>query len=85
MAKAAAHLRIKQPSVSKAVGDLEAALGVRLFDRSAHGVKPTIYGDALLKSGVAAFDDLRQGIRQIEFLSDPAKGEVRMLPRSFLS
>jgi DNA-binding transcriptional LysR family regulator len=78
MAKAAAYLRIKQPSVSKAIGDLETTLGVRLFDRSSHGVEPTIYGDALLKSGVAAFDDLRQGIRNIEFLSDPTKGEVRI-------
>src|SRR5262245_30282742 len=78
MAKAAAHLRIKQPSVSKAIGDLEAALRVRLFDRSPHGVEPTIYGDELLKSGVAAFDDLRQGIRNIEFLSDPTKGNVRI-------
>src|SRR4051795_10596662 len=75
MAKAAAQLRIKQPSVSKAIGELEAAIGVRLLDRGPHGVEPTIYGDALLKSGVAAFDDLRQGIRNIEFLSDPTKGE----------
>lgn len=78
MAKAAAQLRIKQPSVSKAIGDLEASLGVRLFDRSPHGVELTIYGDALLKSGVAAFDELRQGIRNIEFLSDPTQGEVRI-------
>jgi DNA-binding transcriptional LysR family regulator len=78
MAKAAAQLRIKQPSVSKAIGELEAAIGVRLLDRGPHGVEPTIYGDALLKSGVAAFDDLRQGIRNIEFLSDPTKGEVRI-------
>jgi DNA-binding transcriptional LysR family regulator len=78
MAKAAAHLRIRQPSVSKAIGDLEAAVRVRLFDRSPHGVKPTIYGEALRKCGVAAFDDLRQGIKHIEFLSDPARGEVRI-------
>ena len=78
MAKAAAQLRIKQPSVSRAIGDLEAAVGVQLFDRSPHGVEPTIYGDELLKSGVAAFDDLRQGIRSIEYLSDPTKGEVKI-------
>ena len=78
MAKAATHLRVKQPSVSRAIGDLEAALGVRLLDRSSRGVEPTIYGDALLKCGVAAFDDLRQGIRTIEFLSDPTAGELRI-------
>jgi DNA-binding transcriptional LysR family regulator len=78
MAKAAAHLGITQPSVSKAVGDLEAALGVRLFDRSPQGVEPTIYGSALLKCGSAVFDELRLGIRNIEFLSDPTVGELRI-------
>src|SRR3954468_20588682 len=70
MARAAAHLRITQPSVSKAIGDLEAELGVRLFDRSPQGVAPTMYGSALLKCGSAVFDELRQGIRRIEFLAD---------------
>jgi DNA-binding transcriptional LysR family regulator len=78
MAKAAAQLRVKQPSVSKAIGDLEAALGVRLFDRSPQGVRPTIYGDALIECGVAVFDQLKQGIGKIEFLSDPTTGEVRI-------
>jgi DNA-binding transcriptional LysR family regulator len=37
-----------------------------------------MYGRALLKRGLAAFDELKQGIRDIEFLSDPTKGEVRI-------
>jgi DNA-binding transcriptional LysR family regulator len=56
----------------------EAALGVRLFDRSPQGVEPTIYGDALVECGAAVFDELRQGIRKIEFLSDPTAGELRI-------
>jgi DNA-binding transcriptional LysR family regulator len=78
MAKAATQLHVKQPSVSKAIGDLEAALGVRLFDRSPQGVQPTIYGDALIECGVAVFDQLKQGIGTIEFLSDPTTGEMRI-------
>ena len=78
MAKAAAHLRVTQPAVSKAIGDLEAALGVRLFDRSPQGVEPTMYGRALLACGSAVFDELRQGIRNIEFLADPTVGELRI-------
>jgi DNA-binding transcriptional LysR family regulator len=78
MAKAAAHLKITQPSVSKAIGDLEAALGVRLFDRSTKGVGPTMYGDALMKCGSVVFDELRQGIRHIEFLADPTVGVLRI-------
>ena len=78
MAKAATRLGVTQPAVSKAIGDLEAALGVRLFDRSPQGVEPTKYGDALLKCGSAVFDELRQGIRNIEFLADPAAGELKI-------
>jgi len=32
----------------------------------------------LLDCGVAVFDDLRQGVKNIEFLADPAAGEVRI-------
>jgi DNA-binding transcriptional LysR family regulator len=78
MAKAAAHLTVSQPAVSDAIANLEAALGVRLLDRSPHGVEPTIYADALLKRGHVVFDELRQGIRDIEFLADPTAGEVRV-------
>jgi DNA-binding transcriptional LysR family regulator len=78
MAKAAQHLGVSQPAVSEVIADLEHALGVRLLDRSAQGIEPTIYGGALLKRSVAVFDELKQGIRDIEFLSDPTVGEVRV-------
>jgi DNA-binding transcriptional LysR family regulator len=78
MAKAAARLNVSTPSISEVVADLEHSLGVRLLDRNPQGVLPTAYGEALLKSGEAAFDELRQGVRAIEFLADPAAGEVKI-------
>jgi DNA-binding transcriptional LysR family regulator len=78
MRRAANQLHVTQPAVSKMISELEHMLGVRLFDRSRQGIEPTPYGLALLKSGVAIFDDLRQGLREVEFLSDPASGEVRI-------
>lgn len=78
MGKAAADLAVSQPAVSKAIADLEYALGVRLLDRSRQGVEPTAYGRTLLKWGVAAFDDLRQGVKELEFLADPGAGELRI-------
>src|SRR5215813_10265155 len=78
MAKAANELGVTQTAVSEVVAGLEHAFGVRLFDRSPRGVEPTIYGRALLKRGVAAFDELQQSVRDIEFLADPTKGEVRI-------
>ena len=78
MTKAAGLLAISVPVVSKTIADLEHTVGVPLLDRSPQGVEPTAYGRALLRRGLAAFDELRQGVRDIEFLSDPASGEVRI-------
>jgi DNA-binding transcriptional LysR family regulator len=78
MAKAAAQLGVAQPSVSEVIADLEHALGVRLLDRSPRGIEPTIYARALLKRSLVAFDELKQGIRDIEGLADPTVGEVRI-------
>src|SRR5215207_813087 len=78
MAKAAAHLNISQPAVSKAIAALEHTLSVRLLERNPQGVEPTIYGRALLKGGIAVFDELKQSVKQIAFLSDPTVGELRI-------
>ena len=77
MAKAASQLNITQPAVSKAITALEKTVGVRLVDRTPHGIVPNIYGEALLKGAAAVFDDLDQSINQIEFLNDPTIGDVR--------
>lgn len=76
MGKAAMELAMSQPAVSKAISDLEHALGVRLFDRSPQGIEPTLYGKALLRCGTVVFDDLKQGVKELEFLSDPTVGEL---------
>jgi DNA-binding transcriptional LysR family regulator len=78
MAKAARGLAMTQPSVSEAIAKLEAALRVPLLDRGPRGVQPTIYADALLRRERIVSDELQQGIRDIEFLSNPTAGEVRI-------
>src|ERR1700738_4030533 len=78
MAKAGAKLGVSTPSISEVIAALEHALGVRLLDRSPKGVVTTPYGEALLARGRAAFDELRQGIRDIEFIADPRAGELRI-------
>jgi DNA-binding transcriptional LysR family regulator len=78
MGKAAGRLNVSQPAVSKAIAELESALGVRLVDRGRRGITPTPYGLALKKRSVAIFNDLRQGVQDIDFLSDPTTGEIRI-------
>jgi DNA-binding transcriptional LysR family regulator len=78
MAKAADSLAISRPVVSKTIAELEHTLGVPLLDRSPQGVEPTLYGRALLKRSVAIFDEMRQSVKETEFLADPNAGELRI-------
>jgi DNA-binding transcriptional LysR family regulator len=76
MAKAASHLSVTQPAISQAIADLERAVGVQLVDRGPRGVQLTTYGEKLLGRAAEAFDALKQGMRDIEFLTEPGLGEV---------
>src|ERR1700681_605052 len=78
MGKAAERLGTSQPAISRSIADLEHALGVRLLDRKPGGVEPTPYGRALVARGIAVFDELGQGIKDIAFIADPTAGEVRV-------
>src|SRR5262249_60336345 len=54
------------------------------------GGRPMRYGHELLGRSVAVFDELSQGVKEIEFLADPTVGEVRIgttepLAASFVS
>jgi DNA-binding transcriptional LysR family regulator len=76
MAKAARQLSMTQPSVSAAIANLEHMLGVRLLDRSPRGIEPTIYAKAMIRRSLAVFDELRQSVKDVKFLSDPQTGEL---------
>src|SRR5215467_12141535 len=78
MAKAANELAVSHPVVSRSISELEHTLGVRLLERNPHGVELTEFGRAMLSHSHAAFDELRQGVKDIEFLADPTAGEVRI-------
>ncbi len=78
MARGARELGLSQPAVSEAIANLEAALRVRLLERSTRGVAPTIYATALLRRACVVFDELAQGLRDIAFLSHAATGTIRV-------
>jgi len=78
MAQAAKKLGVSQPTISEAIADLEGTFGVKLLDRTSRGVEPTIFGEALMRRAVAAFDELKQGSLDIAFLADSGQGELRI-------
>jgi DNA-binding transcriptional LysR family regulator len=78
MAKAVYDLGVSQPAISEAIARLEAAADARLLDRTTRGVEPTVFGLALVKRATIAFDELEQGLREINSLADPTSGYVRV-------
>src|SRR6478609_8241267 len=78
MARAAVVMGLSQPAISKAIADLEHDLGVAVFDRTTRGVQLTESGQVLLRRGRVILDELRHGLDEIQTLSDPTTGFVRV-------
>ena len=76
MSEAAKRIAVSHPVVSKTISELERTLGVRLLERNARGVEPTPYGQALIRCGVAVFDELRQGLQTLELLGNADAGTL---------
>ena len=47
--RAAAALNMTQPAASKLLRELEESIGAVLFERLPRGMRPTLYGDALIR------------------------------------
>jgi DNA-binding transcriptional LysR family regulator len=76
--KAAAALRVTQPAVTKAVAGMEEVLGVKLFDRRADGVEPTVHGIAFAPHATAIFNELRSAALELDVVSSGATGTLRI-------
>lgn len=78
MAKAANLLALSQPAISKAIADMEHVVGASLLERSSRGVELTESGRILVARGRVIFDEVREGLKDIEALADPSHGNVRI-------
>lgn len=58
ISRAAAELSISQSAVTEAIKDLEARLGVRLFDRRRRGVELTYHGHVFLRHAKAILTEV---------------------------
>src|SRR3712207_6617489 len=92
--RAAAELHVTQPALTKSIQLLEEELNVKLFERTASGVVPTIYGEALSLHAKVIEAEMKNAAREIATLSGAIKGEVTVgvtpsvatdiIPRAFL-
>ena len=75
-ARAAEALHLTQPSLSRSIAALEEELGVRLFDRSKNGVRPTAFGELLLQRGAALLEGEADFRREIQLLAGIEAGTL---------
>ena len=78
MAKASKRLALSQPAISKAISDMEHVLRAPLLERSSRGVELTECGRLLVERTRVVFDEITQGVSDIDRISDPARGNVKI-------
>jgi DNA-binding transcriptional LysR family regulator len=84
LGKAAQHLNISQPALTKSIQRLEEHLGVRLFDREARGMKPTFYAESLRGYAKAACIGMAEAEAQIAALRDGTEGIITVAGPPFV-
>ena len=75
---AAAELSVSQPAVSQALKQLEAALGVKLFVRSAKGIRLTPEGEVLYGYVKPGYEQIRLGERRLSAMRGLESGELKI-------
>lgn len=76
--RAAAELNITQPSLSKAIANLEAELGVLLFDREGKRVRLNPYGQAFLEKVEQILDLTEEAMFLVHDMKQGERGWVRV-------
>jgi LysR family transcriptional regulator, nitrogen assimilation regulatory protein len=78
VSKAAVHLRIGQPALSRQIGDLQQELGLRLFDRVGRGLVLTAEGEQLLADCRRVMTDLEAVRERAEVLRRGDRGVLKV-------
>ena len=74
--RSAATLNLTQPAATRMLQDLEATLGLRLFERSQRGMTPTAYGEAMIRHAGAVLADLDSAREELSALAQGLHGRV---------
>jgi DNA-binding transcriptional LysR family regulator len=76
--RAAEALNMTQPAASKQLKDLEDMLDVQLFERLPRGMRPTIYGEAMIRHSRMALTSLSHAHDDITALKSGLSGQVNV-------
>jgi DNA-binding transcriptional LysR family regulator len=81
--RAAKALHLSQPALSRSVRSLEDGLGVRLFERQGALVKPTLYGEAVLRRAETILEQSDELEREILLLQGLEAGGLAVAMGAF--
>ncbi|WP_206957266.1 LysR substrate-binding domain-containing protein [Trinickia acidisoli] len=86
LTQVASSLFVTVPAVSKTLSEIERTAGVRIFERTSHGLRPTIYGECFVRHARAVLTELNQTATDIKALKSGNAGRVRVgITRTFTS
>src|SRR5215467_5199727 len=74
--KASRRLNLSQPTVTKALQDIESTLNVPLFKRSNRGLEPTPYGEIFARHAKIVLAQLRHAAEELESVRAGYSGKV---------
>ncbi len=76
LSQAAVELNLSQPAASKMLGEIEALVGMPLFERLARGVEPTSYGEVMIRRSRSMLTELDLADAEIGALKAGDGGKV---------
>lgn len=76
--KVAEVSHVTLPAVSKALAELEKGLGLELFVRTPQGLRPTVYGECLIRHARRMLTDLHRARDELKALSSGSGGKVNI-------
>lgn len=76
--RAAARCHVSQPPLSRAIRELEAEMGVQLFERDTHSVRVTLAGQVLVADVRLALSTLEKGIESARRTAAGLKGTLKI-------
>jgi len=76
ISKAARRLSLTQPTLTKALRDVERTLGLALFERTNRGLEPTPYGEIFARHAKIVLAQLRHAAEELESLHVGYSGKV---------
>jgi DNA-binding transcriptional LysR family regulator len=76
--RVAAAMHVTQPAVSKMIAEMEKGIGVALFERDGRHIKPTPYGECLIRHARELLAHAQRAHVELQALSNGTGGRVEV-------